>query len=171
MGFWFARAGRDPPAALSKSNLSPGRTPNARRISCGTVICPLLVMRAAFFMTDSPIPYSIILLLTYGSAKAGKCRFPVQGGCSVVALCGTTVHKLRQPQNHHDTKRRLVRRSNSHGASDLPAAAQEPLVRTSSSQGRPSESQTPGYRGKLISRPDPLLSEARCKDSSHCWYE
>jgi hypothetical protein len=46
-----------------------------------------------------------------------------------------------------------------------------PLVRTGSSQGRPSESQTPRYRSKLISRSDPLLSEARSKDSSYCRYE
>jgi hypothetical protein len=45
------------------------------------------------------------------------------------------------------------------------------LVRTNSIQGSPSESQTPRHRGKLISSPDPLLSEARCKDSSYCWYE
>src|SRR5207237_8907694 len=47
---------RTPPPSLSKSNLSPGCTPSALRISCGTVIWPLLVMRAAFFMIDSPIP-------------------------------------------------------------------------------------------------------------------
>ena len=45
------------------------------------------------------------------------------------------------------------------------------LVRTNSIQGSPSESQTPRHRSKLISSPDPLLSEARCKDSSYCWYE
>src|SRR5271154_1479622 len=34
--------------SCSKSKLSPGRTPRARRISCGTVIWPLLVIRAFF---------------------------------------------------------------------------------------------------------------------------
>jgi hypothetical protein len=74
-------------------------------------------------------------------------------------------------QSHGDTKRRSVRRSTSHLASDLPAAVHQPLVRNDSSQGRPSESQAPRYRGKLISRPDALLAEARREDSSYCWYE
>jgi hypothetical protein len=40
---------RTPLPSFSNSSRSPGRTPRARRISCGTVICPLLVMRACFF--------------------------------------------------------------------------------------------------------------------------
>jgi len=44
------RAGRTlvPDSSLSNSNPSPGRTPRMRRISRGTVICPLLVIRARF---------------------------------------------------------------------------------------------------------------------------
>jgi len=39
---------RIPLPSLSNSSLSPLRTPNARRTSRGTVICPLLVMVACF---------------------------------------------------------------------------------------------------------------------------
>ena len=39
------RRTRTRPPSLSKGSLSPGRTPRARRISWGTVICPLLVHR------------------------------------------------------------------------------------------------------------------------------
>src|ERR1700683_214508 len=68
----FARTGRTriPVRSFSKSNLSPGRTPRARRISCGTVICPLLVIRACFFIVAAPLhsllyhiaPYSVLKL-------------------------------------------------------------------------------------------------------------
>ena len=60
--------------SLSKSNLSPGRTPSARRISCGTVICPLLVMRAIFFMIGSPF-----LTIAYHSLpeQAPTCRLGI----------------------------------------------------------------------------------------------
>jgi hypothetical protein len=68
----FARTGRtrNPVRSFSKSNLSPGRTPRARRISCGTVICPLLVIRACFFIVSAPLhsllyhiaPYSVLKL-------------------------------------------------------------------------------------------------------------
>jgi len=46
----FSRTGRTRIAAPSSSkiNLSPGPTPKARRISRGTVICPLLVIFACF---------------------------------------------------------------------------------------------------------------------------
>lgn len=47
----------------SNSSLSPGRTLKARRISSGTVICPLLVMRACFCISTSH-PYFITTLLT-----------------------------------------------------------------------------------------------------------
>ncbi len=39
---------RTPLRSLSKSRLSPGRTPKVRRTSRGIVICPLLVIRARF---------------------------------------------------------------------------------------------------------------------------
>ena len=47
----FSRTGRTRIAApsSSKMSLSPGPTPKARRISRGTVICPLLVILACFF--------------------------------------------------------------------------------------------------------------------------
>ena len=50
---------------VSNSSLSPARTPNARRISNGTVTCPLLVIRACLFTTILPLPYFITLLLTF----------------------------------------------------------------------------------------------------------
>ena len=45
-----ARTGRTriPELSLSNSKLSPALTPKARRMSRGTVICPLLVIRACF---------------------------------------------------------------------------------------------------------------------------
>ena len=45
---------RTPLPSFSKSSLSPGRTPIARRISWGTVICPLLVILACFFTANPP---------------------------------------------------------------------------------------------------------------------
>jgi Protein of unknown function (DUF3309) len=47
----FSRTGRTRIASPSSSkiSLSPGPTPKARRISRGTVICPLLVIFACFF--------------------------------------------------------------------------------------------------------------------------
>jgi len=54
---------RTPFPSLSKSNLSPVRTPSTRRTSRGTVICPLLVivacfcMRSLLFLTLSHSPY------------------------------------------------------------------------------------------------------------------
>src|SRR5438128_8964942 len=57
--------------SFAKSSLSPAPTPSARRISCGTVTCPLLVIRASFFMLNLPIPYSSTLLLT-SQAQIGK---------------------------------------------------------------------------------------------------
>ena len=50
--------------SFSNKNLSPGPTPKARRISSGTVTCPLLVMRACFctahlhFLLYHKPPYS-----------------------------------------------------------------------------------------------------------------
>src|SRR5258708_2034228 len=48
---------RIPLASLSNSSLSPLRTPSTRRISRGTVICPLLVIVACFCMVSLHIPY------------------------------------------------------------------------------------------------------------------
>src|SRR5713226_10406188 len=47
----LVRTGRTltPRALFSNSRRSPGPTPRTRRISLGTVICPLLVIRACFF--------------------------------------------------------------------------------------------------------------------------
>src|SRR5712692_10046888 len=56
---------RTPLPSFSKSNLSPGRTPSARRISFGTVTCPLLVIRACFFTRSPPSPYFSTRLLTF----------------------------------------------------------------------------------------------------------
>ena len=60
------RTGRtlQPVPFVSNSSLSPARTPRARRISYGTVICPLLVIRACFFKVIRHLPYFIIDLLT-----------------------------------------------------------------------------------------------------------
>jgi hypothetical protein len=52
--------------AFSKSNVSPGRTPKARRISWGTVTCPLLVIRACFFTATLLAPYFNTWVLTLG---------------------------------------------------------------------------------------------------------
>src|SRR5208283_1670524 len=50
---------------LSKINPSPDRTPSARRISWGTVICPLLVILACLCNWTPPrVPYSITCFLT-----------------------------------------------------------------------------------------------------------
>src|SRR4029077_15957571 len=55
---------RIPLASLSNSSLSPLRTPSTRRISRGTVICPLLVIVACFcivslrILTLPQLPYS-----------------------------------------------------------------------------------------------------------------
>src|SRR5580658_8411880 len=54
---------RIPLPSLSNSSLSPLRTPSTRRISLGTVICPLLVIVACFciisphLLTLSQLPY------------------------------------------------------------------------------------------------------------------
>src|SRR5437764_3128906 len=39
---------RTPLSSASNTSLSPGCTPSRRRTSCGTVICPLLVILASF---------------------------------------------------------------------------------------------------------------------------
>src|SRR5713226_7387359 len=52
----LVRTGRTltPRALFSNSRRSPGPTPRTRRISLGTVICPLLVIRACFFKVKLP---------------------------------------------------------------------------------------------------------------------
>jgi hypothetical protein len=57
--------------SFSKSNLSPGRTPRTRRISGGTVICPLLVIRACFFKTTS---YSLLYDKTPYFMEVRNCK-------------------------------------------------------------------------------------------------
>ncbi len=56
---------RTPLPSLSKSSLSPLRTPSTRRISRGTVICPLLVIVACFCIVSLYIPYFIISALLW----------------------------------------------------------------------------------------------------------
>jgi hypothetical protein len=53
---------RIPLPSLSNSSLSPLRTPSTRRISRGTVICPLLVIVACFCITPH-FPYFITIAL------------------------------------------------------------------------------------------------------------
>ena len=67
---------RIPLPSLSNSNLSPLRTPSARRTSRGTVICPLLVIVACFCIDP---PYSLLYdtFLTVALPFAGGKIFTV----------------------------------------------------------------------------------------------
>jgi hypothetical protein len=77
----LARKGltRNSDPSCSKTNLSPGRTPSARRTSWGTVIWPLLVIRAFFFRATFAIPYFSTCLLTFASGK--RANFQVRLSC------------------------------------------------------------------------------------------
>ena len=73
---------RIPLASLSNSSLSPIRTPSTRRISRGTVICPLLVIVACFCIASLHIPYFTIVALL---RSMGKRQFSERGS---VRHCG-----------------------------------------------------------------------------------
>jgi len=72
-----ARTGRTrtPEVSLSNSKLSPALAPKARRISLGTVICPLLVIRACFCKADL-MSYSSTTFLTLGASATPELSSP-----------------------------------------------------------------------------------------------
>ena len=73
--------------SCSKIRLSPGRSPSARRISCGTVICPLLVIRAFLFRA----PFFISLLYHIAPYFCGVWR--------LVSRLQRSVRRKRLPSN------------------------------------------------------------------------
>jgi hypothetical protein len=60
---------RMPLPSLSNKSLSPLRTPSTRRISRGTVICPLLVILACFCIVPPPRSYSLLYHIVLTSAR------------------------------------------------------------------------------------------------------
>ena len=77
---------RTPLLSLSNSSRSPGRTPSVRRMSRGTVIWPLLVIRACF-CTATLLPFFSIILLTFGNSLWS--REPASKRRPVFQVCGS----------------------------------------------------------------------------------
>jgi hypothetical protein len=65
---------RIPLPSLSNSSLSPLRTPSTRRISRGTVICPLLVIVACFCIVSPHSPYFTTNALLSPTRDSGRSR-------------------------------------------------------------------------------------------------
>jgi hypothetical protein len=65
---------RIPSPSLSNSSLSPLRTPSTRRISRGTVICPLLVIVACFCIVSPHSPYFTTNALLWPTRDSGRSR-------------------------------------------------------------------------------------------------
>jgi hypothetical protein len=65
---------RIPLPSLSNSSLSPLRTPSTRRISRGTVICPLLVIVACFCIVSPHSPYFTTNALLWLARDSGPSR-------------------------------------------------------------------------------------------------
>jgi hypothetical protein len=93
---------RIPLPSLSKSSLSPLRTPNTRRISRGTVICPLLVIVACFCIVSLHIPYfTTNALLWLGSTRTAAFsqtrQLPTRrySELSIVASGTQFAHRIR----------------------------------------------------------------------------
>src|SRR2546430_1577674 len=89
---------RTPWASSSNSSLSPARTPNRRRISRGIVTCPLLVTFACFFISHSPIPYFITILLTFPKSSFGHrtltaSQVALSFSLWPLCLCGRTLSR------------------------------------------------------------------------------
>src|SRR5690349_5772750 len=117
--------------SCSKSSRSPGRTPRARRMSRGTVICPLLVIRACFFTGLPPhIPYFSKVLLTTDKEECfhkARLSIPAEGS-------GTLGYKgfgptLSERVGHPHPKKRNHRRD--------PSARQKRLRMTAKTRCRP----------------------------------
>ncbi len=113
---------RTPLSSLSKISRSPERTPSMRRISCGTVICPLLVILTCFCTCDlqRSLPYRRSpypglgnrrpCLITYkcdlcpSQSRVAELSLVARGGCCVPSpVCGggSSLTESKQHQDRH----------------------------------------------------------------------
>ena len=107
---------RIPLPSLSNSSLSPLRTPSTRRISRGTVICPLLVIVACFCIVSPHSPYFTTNALLWpardsGRSRATECIATADSPSAIVLssrrLTWHTTRTQRASHEHKDSSREL----------------------------------------------------------------